>query len=117
MNHIISCWKIFVLIISIGNVFVDCGPVEADHLSLTCYNNTLTLHWRTNNSYGGDISEIPADLKSTLNEKIAAKGRAFTLFVFDNTPKWVVTFDIYIPCYEKEFQERADCGAYFAFLY
>ena len=75
------------LIISTGNVFVDCGPVEADHLSLTCYNNTLTLHWRTNITYGGEISEIPADLKSTLNEKIAAKGRAFTLFVFDNTPK------------------------------
>ena len=58
--------------------------MTADHLQLTCYNGTLTLSWRTNTTYGGEISEIPEDLKSTLNEKIEDKGRAFTLFLFDN---------------------------------
>ena len=71
----------------IGGSISDCGPVKDDHLQLTCYNGTLTLSWRTNTTYGGEISEIPEDLKSTLNEKIEDKGRAFTLFLFDNTPK------------------------------
>ena len=71
----------------INGSFSDCGPMTADHLQLTCYDGTLTLSWRTNTTYGGEISEIPEDLKSTLNEKIEDKGRAFTLFLFDNTPK------------------------------
>ena len=53
---------------------------------MTCTNNTLTVSWPTDVTYDGGVVEVPSELTQALNDRIAAKGRAFYLVMLTNTP-------------------------------
>ena len=56
------------------------------NLKLTCTNNTLKVSWPTDVTYDGSVVEAPRELTEALNDRIAAKGRAFYLYILTNTP-------------------------------
>ena len=54
--------------------FSDCTGLSNQQPDLTCAHRTLTVSWLTNTTFTADVTEVPAELRRRLTDRLASIG-------------------------------------------
>lgn len=77
----------------------DCSRQADADVSMTCKNQTLTILWPTDQTYGGNITKVPSDLHRRVTDRLSLSARSLLKIVVINLqPPYVSMIITAKPC-------------------
>ena len=55
-------------------MFIVCKRQKDGDIRLTCVNNSLSIMWPTDKTYGGDVIKVPSSVKSLIQPRLSQFG-------------------------------------------
>ena len=64
--------------------FEDCQIAELEGPSMICRQNILTLTWPTSETYTGEITKVPQEIRGILRDRIKTRGTMLQMVILNS---------------------------------
>ena len=68
-------------------MLVVCKRQKNGDIKLTCVNDTLSIMWPTDQTYSGDVIEVPSSVQREIKPRLSQFGsQIFNIFIMKRQP-------------------------------